>query len=60
MSSHINIENMRESVERETVERGGVARASAEKRREYLQHLDKVTTSFFFTNFPEDALSEVL
>jgi hypothetical protein len=60
MSSHINIENMRESVERETVERGGVARASAEKRREYLQHLDKVTTSFFFTNFPEDASSEVL
>ncbi|MCH95313.1 RNA recognition motif, partial [Trifolium medium] len=39
---------MRESVERETV--GG-------RKRDFITKLDKVTTSFFVTNFPDDATS---
>jgi hypothetical protein len=43
---------MRESVERES---GGSARANTNsgKRKGFFHHLDKVTTPFFFTNFPD-------
>jgi RNA recognition motif-containing protein len=51
---------MREKEERDALGKGGKARAYSEKRREYLQLIDRVTTSFFFTNFPDDASSEVL
>jgi hypothetical protein len=46
---------MRESVERETEGGGGSARANSVRKKAYFHHLDKVTTSFFFTNFPKDA-----
>jgi hypothetical protein len=47
---------------RENLERGesGSARATTEKNKGYFHHLDKITTSFFFTNIPEDATSEDL
>ncbi|MCI18119.1 endonuclease/exonuclease/phosphatase family protein, partial [Trifolium medium] len=48
---------MRESVEREGV---GKPRAALERRRGFIHNLDKVTTSFFITNFPDDASTEVL
>ncbi|WJX76190.1 hypothetical protein P8452_59633 [Trifolium repens] len=38
---------------RENVERSESARASGSKKG-YLQHLDSITTSFFFTNLLED------
>ncbi|MCI11935.1 RNA recognition motif, partial [Trifolium medium] len=50
----------RESVEREAVGWSGNSRAPNGKRSDYFHHLDKVTTSFFITNFPEDATSEDL
>jgi hypothetical protein len=43
---------MREKVVREWVEKGG--RKNDGKRRGYVHRLDKVATSFFFTNFPEE------
>jgi RNA recognition motif-containing protein len=46
---------MRESEERETVEYGGSARANVGKRKAFFHHLDLVTTSFFITNFLEEA-----
>jgi hypothetical protein len=46
---------MRESEERETVGKGGSARANAKHKNGFFHHLDKVTTPFFITNFPEDA-----
>jgi hypothetical protein len=42
------------------VGRGGNSRSSKGISFDYLQHLDNTTTSFFFTNFPEDASSEDL
>ncbi|MCH81494.1 RNA recognition motif [Trifolium medium] len=51
---------MRESVERETVERGENHTAQSRKRNGFIQNLDRVTTSFFITNFPEDSSSEQL
>jgi hypothetical protein len=51
---------MRESVERESLGKRGNSRYSKGKSIDFLQHLDNTTTSFFFTNFPEDALSEEL
>ncbi|KAK2401162.1 hypothetical protein QL285_050778 [Trifolium repens] len=46
---------MRESEERETGVLGGSARAKVGKRKGFFHHLDKVTTSFFITNFPEES-----
>jgi hypothetical protein len=46
---------MREKDERETVGKGGSPRANTKKKSGFFHHLDQVTTSFFFTNFPEDA-----
>ncbi|KAK2367022.1 heterogeneous nuclear ribonucleoprotein [Trifolium repens] len=43
--------------ERETVGGEGSSRAAAAKKKEYLLHLEKVTTSFFITNFPDNASS---
>jgi RNA recognition motif-containing protein len=51
---------MREKEERDALGKGGKVRANSEKRREYLQLIDRVTTSFFFTNIPDDASSEIL
>jgi hypothetical protein len=51
---------MREKEERDALGIGGKATANSEKRREYLQLIDRVTTSFFFTNIPDDATSETL
>ncbi|MCI42072.1 RNA recognition motif, partial [Trifolium medium] len=48
---------MRESVEREDV---GKSRAASERRGGFIHNLDKVTTSFFVTNFPDDASTEDL
>jgi RNA recognition motif-containing protein len=48
---------MRENVERET---GGSPRSAPVKKKGYFHHLDKITTSFFFTNIPTDATSEDL
>jgi RNA recognition motif-containing protein len=57
---------MREKVEREGVERGRSLRRNlhgdsshqggrlSEKGRGFVHHLDRITTSFFFTNFPLD------
>jgi RNA recognition motif-containing protein len=50
---------MRESVERETVGRGGNSRALV-KRNGFFHHLDKDTTSFFFTNIPDEATTAEL
>ncbi|KAK2430143.1 hypothetical protein P8452_43597 [Trifolium repens] len=46
---------MRESEERETVGGGGSARANSVNKKAFFLHLDKVTTSFFCTNFPDEA-----
>jgi hypothetical protein len=46
---------MRESVERETGEREGSARAKPLKKNAFFHHLDKVATSFFISNFPDAA-----
>ncbi|GAU30796.1 hypothetical protein TSUD_355220 [Trifolium subterraneum] len=51
---------MRESVVRETVGGGENSRASTGKRSEFIQNLDRVTTSFFITNFPENASAKIL
>ncbi|MCH79854.1 RNA recognition motif [Trifolium medium] len=51
---------MRESVERETVGLGGNNSAGSGRKRDYITKLDKVTTSFFVTNFPDDATTEDL
>jgi hypothetical protein len=45
---------MREKVEREGV--GGHG-GSGGKRSEFLQNIDQISTSFYFTNFPEDLKS---
>jgi hypothetical protein len=47
---------------REKLERGesGCARAESVKNKGYFHHLDKITTSFFFTNIPNEATSEDL
>jgi RNA recognition motif-containing protein len=45
---------MRENLERETG-KGGSSRAASGKKNGYFHHLDKITTSFFITNFPDDA-----
>jgi hypothetical protein len=45
---------------RESLERGESGSARAEKNKGYFHHLDKITTSFFFTNIPDDATSEDL
>jgi hypothetical protein len=48
---------MRENVERERVERGGEryeGNSEVHRRNGFVQRLDKETTSFFFTNFPEE------
>ncbi|MCI37978.1 hypothetical protein A2U01_0059206, partial [Trifolium medium] len=51
---------MREKDEREGVDRGGRKGYEEEDRRVqrrkgFVHQLDKETTSYFFTNFPEDA-----
>jgi hypothetical protein len=51
---------MRGKEERETMGKGGKSRASSKERKEYFHHLDKVTTSFFFTNIPDEATTEDL
>ncbi|MCI42544.1 endonuclease/exonuclease/phosphatase family protein, partial [Trifolium medium] len=51
---------MRESVERETVRESGNARTGLGRKRDFITKLDKVTTSFFVTNFPDDATSDDL
>jgi RNA recognition motif-containing protein len=51
---------MRGKEERETMGKGGKSRASSKERTEYFHHLDKVTTSFFFTNIPDEATTEDL
>jgi RNA recognition motif-containing protein len=51
---------MRESVERETVGGEGSPRVSTAKKKGFFHHLDRITTSFFFTNLPDDANSEDL
>jgi RNA recognition motif-containing protein len=51
---------MREKQERETEGREGSARAASGKKNGYFHHLDRVTTSFFITNFPLEATSEDL
>jgi hypothetical protein len=43
---------------REKLERGGSPRS--EKKKGYFHHLDSITTSYFFTNIPNDATSEDL
>jgi hypothetical protein len=45
---------MRENLERETVESDSRAYPGT-KKKGFVHHLDKVTTSFFITNFPNDA-----
>jgi hypothetical protein len=45
---------MRESEERETVGKEGSARANFKHKKSFFHHLDKVTTPFFITNFPDD------
>ncbi|MCI10468.1 RNA recognition motif, partial [Trifolium medium] len=47
-------------LEREGEEWRVKARASKEKRRGFIHNLDKVTTSFFVTNFPQDATADDL
>jgi hypothetical protein len=51
---------MRENLEREGEGKGGSSRSSSEKGKGFFHHLDKITTSFFITNFPTDATSEDL
>ncbi|MCI14413.1 endonuclease/exonuclease/phosphatase family protein, partial [Trifolium medium] len=51
---------MTESVEREVVGRSGNRSFAPGKRRDFIHNLDKVTTSFFITNFPNEATSEDL
>ncbi|MCI77156.1 hypothetical protein A2U01_0098426, partial [Trifolium medium] len=51
---------MRESEEREGVEKREAKRfedgnAKVHRRKGFVHRLDKETTSFFFTNIPEDA-----
>jgi RNA recognition motif-containing protein len=51
---------MRENEERECEREGdgeGWQTITKRKRSSFIQTLDKITTSFFFTNFPEDASS---
>ncbi|KAK2355652.1 SC35 splicing factor [Trifolium repens] len=47
---------MRESEERETVGVEGSARANQQKKKDFFRHLDQTTTSFFFTNLPDDVI----
>ncbi|KAK2434687.1 heterogeneous nuclear ribonucleoprotein [Trifolium repens] len=51
---------MRESVERETEGKGGNARVLSESKKGFVHHLDLVATSFYISNFPNDATSNDL
>ncbi|WJX32140.1 hypothetical protein P8452_20505 [Trifolium repens] len=51
---------MREKVEREGVGGEGGSRALAERQREFIHNIDHNSTSFYFTNFPEDLNSSDL
>ncbi|MCI40273.1 RNA recognition motif [Trifolium medium] len=51
---------MRESVEREVVGRNENRITASERKKDFIRNLDKVTTSFFITNFPIEATSEDL
>jgi hypothetical protein len=51
---------MREKLDRETVGKGGSPRVEGGRKNGFFHHLDKVTTSYFITNFPPDATSEDL
>jgi hypothetical protein len=48
---------MREKVEREGVGVHGAVRGSGGKSNEFIQNIDQISTSFYFTNFPEDLKS---
>jgi hypothetical protein len=45
---------------RESEEREALGKSRAQKRNGFLLNLDKTTTSFFITNFPEEATTEDL
>jgi RNA recognition motif-containing protein len=45
---------MREKEEREGVGIGGLPRAHADRKKEIIHNIDQTTTSFYFTNFPDD------
>jgi hypothetical protein len=46
---------MREKLERETVGRREQARAEGDFRNEFIRNMDKSSTSFYITNFPDEA-----
>jgi RNA recognition motif-containing protein len=51
---------MREKVEREGVGVVGGPRAYGGKKSDYIHNIDQISTSFYFTNFPEDKKSRDL
>jgi hypothetical protein len=45
---------MREKVEREGVGGDSSPRATAARRKSFIHNIDQGSTSFYFTNFPDD------